>query len=93
MREFRFSKAYEQDIKHLSQGRYRNAISKDLKFVISILAADKPLDKRYFDHKLQGDWVGYRECHIKPDLILIYAKPDDSTLALVRIGIHSELFS
>jgi mRNA interferase YafQ len=41
---------------------------------------------------LAGDWAGYRECHIKPDLLLIYKKPDDETLRLARLGSHSELF-
>jgi len=43
---------------------------------------------------LSGDWSGYRECHIKPDLLLllIYRKPDANTLRLARLGSHSELF-
>ncbi|OZA58728.1 MAG: YafQ family addiction module toxin, partial [Sphingomonadales bacterium 39-62-4] len=39
-----------------------------------------------------GDWAGYRDCHVKPDLVLIYAKPDDATLRLARLGSHSEVF-
>jgi hypothetical protein len=38
-----------------------------------------------------GDWKDYRDCHIRPDLILIYCTPDSSTLQLVRLGSHSEL--
>ena len=38
------------------------------------------------------DWAGYRECHIKPDLLLIYRKPDEETLRLARLGYHGELF-
>jgi mRNA interferase YafQ len=41
---------------------------------------------------LGGDWRGYRECHIKPDLLLIHRKPDAGTLRLARLGSHSELF-
>jgi len=52
---------------------------------------DKPLAERYRDHPLSGDWAGFWDCHIKPDLILIYEKPDDTTLRLVRLGSHSEL--
>ncbi|HMU31204.1 MAG TPA: type II toxin-antitoxin system YafQ family toxin, partial [Nitrospira sp.] len=44
-------------------------------------------------HDLSGDWAGYRECHIKPDLLLIYRKSDSDTLRLARLGSHSELFS
>jgi mRNA interferase YafQ len=41
---------------------------------------------------LSGNWHGYRECHIKPDLLLIYSKPDQFTLRLARLGSHGELF-
>ena len=52
---------------------------------------NKPLPQRYFDHPLSGEWSGFRDCHIRPDLVLIYEKPDDHTLRLVRLGSHSEL--
>lgn len=64
----------------------------DLKPVLVALATDEPLDVRYRDHDLSGDWAGYRECHIKPDLLLIYRKSDADTLRLARLGSHSELF-
>lgn len=64
----------------------------DLKLVLVALATDQPLDVRYRDHDLSGDWAGYRECHIKPDLLLIYRKSDADTLRLARLGSHSELF-
>ncbi|MGM1178923.1 type II toxin-antitoxin system YafQ family toxin [Serratia marcescens] len=64
----------------------------DLKPVLVALATDQPLDVRYRDHDLSGDWAGYRECHIKPDLLLIYRKSDADTLRLARLGSHSELF-
>jgi mRNA interferase YafQ len=41
---------------------------------------------------LSGQWSGYRECHVKPDLLLIYRKPDPETLRLARLGSHSDLF-
>ena len=40
-----------------------------------------------------GEWADNRDCHIRPDLILIYRKPDADRLELVRLGSHSELFS
>ncbi|WP_438270874.1 type II toxin-antitoxin system YafQ family toxin [Rhodomicrobium lacus] len=43
------------------------------------------------DHALTGNWAGHRECHLKPDLLLIYDKPDDETLVLRRLGSHSDL--
>ncbi|MDD2719882.1 MAG: type II toxin-antitoxin system mRNA interferase toxin, RelE/StbE family [Gallionella sp.] len=41
---------------------------------------------------MSGDWTGYRECHVKPDILLIYLKPDLDTLRLAHFGSHSELF-
>jgi mRNA interferase YafQ len=60
--------------------------------ILTALANDKALEARHRDHALSGDWSGYRECHVKPDLLLIYRKPDDDTLWLARLGSHSELF-
>ena len=49
------------------------------------------LDNKYKDHSLKGNFNGYKECHIKPDLLLIY-RIKDEVLELVDIGSHSELF-
>ena len=49
------------------------------------------LELRHHDHALSGDWKDHRDCHVKPDLVLIYQKPDAATLRLVRLGSHSEL--
>ena len=64
-----------------------------LKTVISILANGNILEEQYKDHKLIGNYLGCRECHVKPDLLLIY-KIDNNILelALVRTGNHSKLF-
>jgi mRNA interferase YafQ len=55
------------------------------------LVEDEPLEIRHRDHALTGDWKDHRDCHVKPDLVLIYQKPDDETVRLVRLGSHSEL--
>ena len=60
--------------------------------ILQLLAADTALPLRNRDHGLTGNWVENRECHVKPDLLLIYRKPDDEVLQLVRLGSHSELF-
>lgn len=59
--------------------------------VILMLENKQKLDVCYKDHELSGDFAHFRECHIKPDLLLIY-KVDDGILKLARIGSHSELF-
>jgi mRNA interferase YafQ len=61
--------------------------------IANLLAADAPLREKHRDHSLAGRWMGHRECHLKPDLLLIYKKPDPITLRLVRMGSHSELFA
>jgi mRNA interferase YafQ len=48
--------------------------------------------RNYRDHALSGDWTGYRECRIRPDLLLIYRKPDANTLRLARLGSQSDQF-
>lgn len=63
-----------------------------LKPVFMELATDQPLVTQYRDHDLSGNWTGYRECHIKPDLLLIYRKVGTDTLRIARLGSHSALF-
>lgn len=55
------------------------------------LIQGQPLPDKYKDHLLTGNWSGFRECHIKPDLLLIYAVTD-GYVELARLGSHSELF-
>jgi mRNA interferase YafQ len=59
--------------------------------LVDLLANDKVLPRKFSDHGLVGEWKGYRECHIRPDWLLIYQK-QDKELFLVRTGSHSELF-
>jgi mRNA interferase YafQ len=63
-----------------------------LESVLEMLVADKPLPIKNRDHPLTGPYKGFRDCHIKPDVVLIYSKPNKNTLWLARIGTHSELF-
>ncbi len=65
-----------------------------LKEVIIKLSNNEELDLKYKDHKLIGNFVDCRECHIKPDLLLIYRINNDILeLALTRVGSHSSLFN
>lgn len=66
-------------------------ISPDWATVIYYLINDHEIPKKYRDHALSGEWSGFRECHIKPDLLLIYETGEDF-IQLVRLGSHSELF-
>jgi len=58
---------------------------------IDLLQAEELLPERNLDHALTGNYMGHRECHLSPDWLLIY-KIEGSTLILVRMGSHSELF-
>lgn len=91
MRTIDRASAFKRDYKREAKGQHRDTLDNDLRLVLVALATDQPLDAKYRDHNLTVNWAGYRECHIKPDLLLIYSKSDD-TLRLARLGSHSELF-
>ena len=86
------SSAFKRDYKREARGQHRTTLDADLVPVLTALVNDDTLEPRHRDHELIGDWRGYRECHIKPDVLLIYQKPDADTLRLARLGSHSELF-
>jgi mRNA interferase YafQ len=91
MREIERTSRFKRDYKRAAKGQHRSTLDESLVTVLRSLAADIPLPERYRDHTLTGNWSGYRDCHIKPDLVLIYEKPNASTLRLIRLGSHSEL--
>ncbi|OAN51472.1 type II toxin-antitoxin system YafQ family toxin [Magnetospirillum moscoviense] len=91
MRTINRTGQFKRDYKREKKGRHRETLDADLVEVVSKLVADKPLAERHHDHALTGNWKDHRDCHIKPDLILIYRLPDEETLDLVRLGSHSEL--
>jgi mRNA interferase YafQ len=91
MRIVRYTSRFRRDYKREKSGRHAKRLDAALLEAVTLLANDEPLPRRYFDHPLGGDWNDHRDCHIRPDLVLIYRKPDDSTLELVRLGSHSEL--
>jgi mRNA interferase YafQ len=93
MRTIERSSAFKRDYKRVkATPRHAKDIDDLLTAVLSTLLVDEPLSVHHRDHELTGNWTGYRECHLKPDLLLIYRKPESETLRLARIGSHSELF-
>ena len=92
MRAIDRATSFKRDYKREAKGQHRATVDAELKPVIVALVTDEPLAAKYRDHELNGDWKGYRECHIKPDLLLIYRKVDDDMLRLARLGSHSALF-
>lgn len=84
------SNQFKKDLK-LAKKRGLNLES--LSMVINTLAAQQPLEKKYRDHNLTGNYRGFRECHVEPDWLLIYRIDDDQLeLFLFRTGTHSDFF-
>ena len=91
MREVRYTTRFQRDYRREKSGRHSKRLDVLLMQVVNLLAADQPLPRRNVDHPLAGEWKDFRDCHIRPDLILIYRKTGDNELELVRLGSHSEL--
>lgn len=91
MRTIDRSGRFKRDFKREMRGPHGKSLNEDLPNILRLLVSDQPLEPRHRDHALTGDWKDHRDCHLKPDLVLIYRKPDETTLQLVRLGSHSEL--
>ncbi len=85
MKELETSRKFDKDLKKFG-------LLAPLIEVLSHLLNDTKMSEKYRDHALTGNMKGFRECHIKPDLLLVYEKYDDKII-LVRLNTHSELFS
>ena len=71
--------------------RWTDLLTTEWVTVAFCLINNKEMPEIHRDHALAGNWSGFRECHIKPDLLLIYEK--SNIIQLVRLGSHSELFN
>jgi mRNA interferase YafQ len=92
MRTINFTARFRKDFKRVQKSQPAEPLQTELQPVINLLVADASLPSNNRDHALQGQWSGYRDCHIRPDLVLIYRKFEPSALELTRLGSHSELF-
>ncbi len=91
MRTIERTGQFKRDYKREIKGPHRATLECDFIEILTSLANDIPLTEKHHDHAMTGNWKDHRDCHIKPDLVLIYRKPDAERLQLVRIGSHSEL--
>lgn len=91
MRKIDRTARFKHDYKRELKGPHGDFLAKHFAKFVTALAADQPLGAKHRDHPLIGEWKDHRDCHVRPDLVLIYRKPDDSTLQLVRLGSHAEL--
>lgn len=95
MRRIERTAAFKRDYRRAKASPVlRDYLDVRLEEVIDRLRRDEPLHllRPYRDHALSGTWAGYRECHVRPDLLLIYTKPAPDVLRLIRLGSHSDLF-
>ena len=89
MREITFTSQFKRDYKKRS---HEKGLDELLERTIECLAEGVALELKMRDHPLKGGYAACRECHLKPDLLLIYIQTTDE-LRLVRLGSHSELFA
>lgn len=90
MYEVKFTTKFKKDYKNIIKQGYD---INHLKSVTASLSKGDSLDPKYKDHALTGNWLGFRECHIAPDWLLIYKiEKDILVLTLTRTGSHSDLF-
>lgn len=91
MRRIERTGRFKRDYKRELKGAHGATLESNLSEIVSTLANNQPLAERYCDHPLSGEWQDHRDCHIKPDRVLIYRKPDPERLQRVRLGSHAAL--
>lgn len=91
MRTIEWTAQFKRDLKREARGQHREALQQEFVQILRALVNDKLLAEKHRDHELSGKWKDHRDCHIKPDLVLIYRKPNAEVLQLIRLGSHSEL--
>ena len=91
MRTIELTTQFRRDLRRARKGRHARRFPAILDVVLDELIRDCPLPARNRDHALSGRWVNHRDCHLLPDLVLIYRLIGDDGLELARLGSHSEL--
>ena len=89
MRTIRFTSRFRRDFKRVLKSY--PSIQLELQPIIERLAMDLALPSKNGDHPLKGEWMCFRDCLVRPDLVLIYRKFEPQMLELNRLGSHSEL--
>ena len=88
MRTPNYAKQFDRDVKRM---RKRSKDLDKLKLALALLIAEEPLEHRYFDHTLSGNYKNRRECHLESDWLLIY-KLTGNDIFFERTGSHADLF-
>ena len=89
MYTLKITSQFKKDLKRIQNNP---AKIKHLKEVLELLEKDGAVPERFKPHRLIGDYVGFLECHVENDLLLIWLDPEEYVIKLVRLGTHSELF-
>ncbi len=90
MYQIKFTTAYKKSYKLMKK---RGLDLSLLDEVVDTLRQGRQLEEKYHDHSLSGKFQGFRECHIKPDWLLVYLIENDIlTLTLVDTGTHADIF-
>ena len=88
-----FSKAFSKNFKKINNSIGGKKIVQEVKVFLRILAEGDKIPETYRDHQLHGEYVGYRECHIRGDVLLVYKKENNILqITIIDIGSHSYLF-
>ena len=92
MLEINLDRAFKKDIKRdKKSGRFNIDDFMGLKYLMDNLIEEITLDDKYLEHKLQGEWYGYLECHVKANWLIIY-KTTSTDIRFARPGTHQQLF-
>lgn len=90
MRKIEWTGQFKRDFKREKKSHHQSILESALMTVVQALAEDRPLEAKCCDHGLGGRCGGCRDCHIRPDLLLIYEK-EEGVLRLIRLGSHAEI--
>lgn len=90
MKTIGFTTAFRRDCRRIKKGGDANAVNEALR-IVQRLAGGETLPVHTRDHRLRGQWKDCRECHIRPDLVLIYRRSGSQHLDILRLGSHSRL--
>lgn len=91
MRDIKRTAQFRRDFRRVKRGPYGGHVDATLLAALELLAVDAPLPTRYVDHPMKGAFSDCRDCHLRPDLVLVYRKVGSGVLELVRIGSHAQL--
>lgn len=91
MRTISWSNPFQRDYRRIKKGRYGQILDQELRVVADALSAGLPLEARHRDHALIGNWHGCRDCHLRPDLLLIY-RVTPHGVEFLRLGSRADLF-